>query len=734
MDTSARQQAGWCRIAHSGLRQLRNEPLKWIDGAIALSKREVKHLIHNRLRNIFLGFWTKPVGNALIGQDSWHTPDPIILHMTSLYSILGRILFIGFMLVHLQSCAQPKKSYTITNKRAIAQLEEAQEFYQRKDLRNAIQLLEELVAKEPQFIEAQFMLAQVYDENRQTAKAIVPLDAALKIDPGYYPPGWMMLAEAHLYLGHYDEAEKAITKYIPLPKKSAEEEKRAQLILSSCVFAKDAKAHPKPFTPINLGPGVNTALNEYYPCLTIDEQTLLITRDVPDKNALYGHQEDFYLSKKNNNEWQTAGPVMGINTIYNEGAPSLSADGQTMIFTACQTIDGSYGGDHTGAGSCDLFYSTRVGDNWTQVRNLGNAINSGVWESQPSFSANGQTLYFIRGQYTPYGPKNQDIYYSYIRDNGQWSVPAKVPGRINTSFEEAGVMVHPDGHSLYFSSNGHSGMGGLDLYVSHMLPNGEWDVPINLGYPINTEKDENSIHVSARGEIAMISSERDGGMGGLDIYAFALPQFARPKAVTYVQGIVSDKLSFKKLQAHIELVDLETGKKVVDAYSNSGSGEYAVCLPIGKSYALSVSKDGYLFHSENFSLKNHDINKPFQLNVELQKIRPNANVVLNNVFFETNKWDLLPESRVELDKLAALLVANKDKKVEIGGHTDNVGNDGDNLKLSENRAKSVVDYLVAHGVPAANLSYKGYGETVPIGDNATETGRARNRRTEFTFL
>ena len=255
-------------------------------------------LIHKAMRNIFWRPATKRSGIALIGQDSWLRPKPNPLFMKLLYPLVGKMLCFGLLLLHLQSCAQPKKSYTITNKRAIAQLEEAQEFYQRKDLRNAIQLLEELVAKEPQFIEAQFMLAQVYDENRQTDKAIAPLEAALKIDPKYYPPGWMMLAEAHFYMGHYEEAEKAITKYIPMPKKSAEEEKRAQLILSSCVFAKDAKAHPKPFIPINLGPGVNTALNEYYPCLTIDEQTLLITRDVPDKNALYGHQEDFYLSKK----------------------------------------------------------------------------------------------------------------------------------------------------------------------------------------------------------------------------------------------------------------------------------------------------------------------------------------------------------------------------------------------------------------------------------------------------
>jgi outer membrane protein OmpA-like peptidoglycan-associated protein len=295
-------------------------------------------------------------------------------------------------------------------------------------------------------------------------------------------------------------------------------------------------------------------------------------------------------------------------------------------------------------------------------------------------------------------------------------------------------MIHPDGHTLYFSSNGHSGMGGLDIFMSRLLPNGDWDAPVNLGYPINTHKDENSIQVTARGQIALFASDRFGGQGGLDLYQFNLPQRVQPSLVTYVAGIISDKLSYKKLEARIELIDLETGKTVTEAYSNKGTGDYLLCLPAGKDYALNVSKEGYLFHSENFSLKNFNGYDPYRLDVQLQKLRPGATIVLNNVFFETNKWELKPESMIELDRLVSLLKGNPEKKIEIGGHTDNVGSDEANLTLSNNRAQSVVDYLIKKGIATTRLTAKGYGETLPIATNDTDAGRAKNRRTEFKVI
>jgi outer membrane protein OmpA-like peptidoglycan-associated protein len=630
--------------------------------------------------------------------------------------------------------AQPPRDYTIKDKKAIKTFEEALSQYDYREYDNAVATLENLVKSKPDFIEAQLMLAQIYGETGETAKAIEPLKKVLALDEKFYPGAWSMLAECYFAQGTYDEAEKAISRFIPLPKSDVMQEKRAQLILSSCIFAKNALQHPVPFDPINLGPAVNTAANEYYPCITADEQTLLFTRLVDDAQAQNRKQEDFYLSKKNGQNWIDARPVVEINTPKNEGAPTLSADGQMLIFTACESGDGTWGGERQGIGSCDLFYSARTATGWTPAENMGETINSKTWESQPSFASNGRTLYFIRGKRTASGIREQDIYYSYLKETGEWSVPVKVPGRVNTIFEEESVMIHPDGQTLYFSSNGHSGMGGLDIYMSKLLPSGEWDTPINLGYPINTFKDENSIQVTARGQIALFASDRFGGQGGLDLYQFNLPQRAQPSLVTYVAGIISDKLSYKKLEARLELIDLETGKTVTETYSNKGTGDYLLCLPAGKDYALNVSKEGYLFHSENFSLRNFTGYDPYRLDVQLQKLRPGASVVLNNVFFETNKWELKPESMIELDRLVTLLKANPEKKIEIGGHTDNVGSDEANLTLSNNRAQSVVDYLVKKGIAQGRLTAKGYGESIPLASNDTDAGRATNRRTEFKVI
>ena len=647
---------------------------------------------------------------------------------------MKKLLWILLLLPALQLAAQPNRTYTIKDKKAIKAFEEALAVYDQFNYTQALDMMIKLTNEKPDFIEAQLMLAQLYDETGQTDKAINPLKKAIQLDEQFYPAAWMMLAECYFSQGGYDDAEKAISKFIPYPKQDMKQEKRAQLILSSCIFAKRALQYPVPFEPINLGPAVNTPFNEYYPCITADEKTLLFTRLMVDSITPGRKQEDFFLTKKGEQGWQTAQPVLEINTTKNEGAPTLSADGQMLIFTACETADGSWGGTRQGKGSCDLFYSMRTATGWTPAENMGDNINSGTWESQPSFAANGRTLYFVRGKRTAAGIKEQDIYYSYLRDDGGWAVPMKVPGRVNTVFEEESVMIHPDGHTLYFSSNGHSGMGGLDIFMSRLLPNGDWDAPVNLGYPINTHKDENSIQVTAKGDIALFASDRFGGQGGLDLYQFNMPERARPSLVTYVEGVVSDKLSFKKLEAHLELIDLETGKTITESYSNKGTGDFLLCIPGGKDYALNVSKEGYLFHSENFSLKNFTGYEPYKLNIQLQKLRPGATIVLNNVFFETNKYDLLPTSMIELNRLVTLLQQNPDKKIEIGGHTDNVGSDEANLLLSDQRAASVVSYLVKKGITADRLAAKGYGETLPIATNDTDAGRAKNRRTEFKVI
>jgi outer membrane protein OmpA-like peptidoglycan-associated protein/Tfp pilus assembly protein PilF len=653
------------------------------------------------------------------------------------------LLLFGVLLFSAVSFAQPKPEYTISERKAIKMYEEAIEYYQKRDIANTQKVLLETVNKFPQFAEVRFLLAQTYLDQNQAEQAIPHLEEGLKLHPEIFPEAYLILAEEKMSMSDYKSAEAAISKFIPYPKNDAKLEKRSQLILSSCIFAQRAMERPVPFDPINLGEGVNSEMDEYYPCITADQKTLLFTRLVNDDRTDVGKQEDFYISRKDaQGLFAPAQPVMSINTVMNEGAPSLSADGNTLIFTACQTLDGQWGENRTGVGSCDLFYSLKAGNDWGQPENMGNTINSGAWESQPSYGADGKTMYFVRGTRTARGMKDQDIYYSVLRDNGSWTKPEKVRGLVNTDFDEESVMIHPDGNTLYFSSNGHPGMGGMDIYLSRREVDGTWGKPVNLGYPINTSQDENSFQVTADGEYALFASDRAGGKGGLDLYQFALPESAKPKRVYYVEGVISDKLSYKKLDAQLELIDMESGQVVANTHSNPISGGYLLCLPPGKDYVLNVSKEGYLFSTERFTLSNEVQKAPKRVDVALQKIKVGTKISLTNtaengvknIFFDTNSDVLKKESFAELNQLIELLNKNPQRKIEVGGHTDDVGDDASNLSLSQRRAEAVKDYLVKNGVAESRVQAKGYGETQPQVPNDSDINRAKNRRTEFLVV
>nr|MBA3970872.1 PD40 domain-containing protein [Bacteroidota bacterium] len=498
-------------------------------------------------------------------------------------------------------------------------------------------------------------------------------------------------------------------------------------------FAINAIKNPVPFDLKNMGTAINSSLDEYFPAVTADEQTILYTRN--NRTEAKHLQEDFLVSKKIDNVWQAAVPIgSGINTSGNEGAPCLSSDGQVLFFVACaESADGAYAGGRRGFGSCDIFYAEKEGENWSKPFNMGSIINTNQFESQPSFSADGKTLYFVSAR--PGGIGETDIYSSTLKPDNSWGAPRNLGPMINTPGKEETVFIHPDGKTLYFGSNGHVGMGGLDLYVSRMNSKGQWGSPVNLGYPINTYGDENSILVATSGNVAYMASNRAGGQGGLDLYQFDLYEAARPGKVTYAKGEVFDVKTKAPLGAHVELLDLETGLVVLESNANTSNGEFLMSLPVDKNYALNVSHSGYLFYSENFSLKElADQGKPFILKVPLQPIEVENVIELKNVFFETAKFDLKPESKAELNKLVAFLTVNKTMKGELSGHTDNLGDKKMNQVLSQNRAKAVYDYLIANGINAARLTYKGYGDTKPKVANDTDEHRQMNRRTEFKVI
>jgi outer membrane protein OmpA-like peptidoglycan-associated protein len=435
-----------------------------------------------------------------------------------------------------------------------------------------------------------------------------------------------------------------------------------------------------------------------------------------------------------------------INTVMNEGAPTIGPDGRSLVFVACSDLSGDndYGENRTGRGSCDLFITKRIGQRWTDPTNLPGNVNSGSWESQPSLSADGKTLYFIRRVSKKGEPKDMDIFVSRLLDNGQWTTPERLPNYINTPFEEESVLIHPDGKTLYFASRGHIGMGGSDLYVCRMTDKGTWSAPQNLGYPINTRFDENSLLVSADGEIAFFASDREGGFGDLDIYEFELPEEFRPTKTLYFEGMVFDVTTKKPLPGKFQLIDLKTGKEVIYSEADKISGEFMVSLPVNREYALNVSYPGYSFFSKNFNMTNPEGLEAIHMDVPMVPLTSDIPVELANVFFDLTKATLRPESSVELDKLLDFMTKNPSMKIEISGHTDTRGDDKENMKLSTERAKAVYDYLINKGIAAYRLSFIGHGESKPkitdaeISKLATEKEREAahqsNRRTEYRVI
>jgi len=295
-------------------------------------------------------------------------------------------------------------------------------------------------------------------------------------------------------------------------------------------------------------------------------------------------------------------------------------------------------------------------------------------------------------------------------------------------------FIHPDGKTLYFSSNGWPGMGNFDIFMSKKKDDGTWSRPVNLGYPINTPGEELGIYVTTDGSKAYYASEQKDSYGQKDIYTFDMPEQFRPGFTSYVKGRVYDAIDQESINANVQVYDVSTGKIFATFSSDKLNGQFLSTLPGGRDYAVEVVKDGYLFYSQNISLKGAKNNEPFELNIPLNKIQVGEKVVLNNVFFESDKYELKPESEAELGVILKLLEKNKTLKIEIGGHTDNSGLEIENRKLSENRAKSVYEYLVSKGADAGRISYKGYADSKPVAPNSTAEGKAKNRRTEFVVV
>ncbi len=610
-------------------------------------------------------------------------------------------------------CSAGKKHYDRVGK-----------YLQMRDWNNALIELKRLQAKCPKFAEAFAIAGDIYTELGQYDSALANYERAIRANPDMEPTIYYLAGKTAFQVKQYDKAIQYLERFLQEPNLPPVIKEKAKKFLRNSRVAKELVQNPVPFDPKNLGPNVNSKYSEYLPALTADEKTLIFTRRLSRDG--YMVNEDFYIStRREDGTWTEARPIgPPINTPLNEGAQTISPDGRTIYFTGCNRRDGH--------GSCDIYVTQRIGGRWTKPVNLGPPINTQYWESQPSISPDGRVLFFVSNR--PGGLGGRDIWYSIKQEDGSWSEPVNLGPPINTPEDDFSPFLHTDGRTLYFASEGHPGMGRADIFVARRQKDGTWSQPKNLGYPINTENEESSLIVSASGRWAYFASDRLGGYGKMDLYVFELYEEARPTPVTYVKGKVLDAETGRPISATLELTNLKSGEVVSQTKSDPVTGEFLLSLPSGQEYGLHASAKGFLFYSEHFALHDSLAFKPYHLTIKLSPIKQGATMTLRNIFFKFDSYELTEESRHELDKLVEFLKENPNVKIEIAGHTDDVGSFEYNMTLSEKRAKSVYDYLVSKGISPDRMTYKGYGFTKPLVKDTTEEARALNRRTEIIII
>jgi outer membrane protein OmpA-like peptidoglycan-associated protein/tetratricopeptide (TPR) repeat protein len=588
---------------------------------------------------------------------------------------------------------------------------------------DAIKLLDQAIATDKNFVDAYLSRAGMQGELRNHKAAVQDYEKAFALDSVYTHDYKLPYSINLAGIGEFEKALTAVDDFVMEPSLGERSRKAAEYRRKSFEFALDYAKKHPSGNYVFAPRNLGDSINSKFP-----EYFPSLTID--GKQLVFTRQvnffnEDFFgANALPSGVWSASAPLPGdINTDRNEGAQNISQDGKVLVFTSCDAPDGF--------GGCDLYYSLLTRKGWSQPINMGKVINSEFWESQPSIAPDKRALYFAAR--APGGLGGSDIYVSYIMPDGKWGPAMNMGPKINTAGDETSPFIHADNQTLYFASNGLTGYGKMDLFLVRKDSTGHWAEPENLGYPINTIDDEATLFVTSDGSTAYYASDRSDSRGALDLYSFSLREDIRPVKTLWVKGRVYDAKTKAGLPSAVELKDIATGLRSSKVQTDE-DGNYLITLPLGKDYAFNVNRKGYLIYSESFPLSSKPPDSVYQYDIPLQPIEVNANVVLRNIFFETGKYDLKKESEAELDNLVELMKENNTMVVQINGHTDNVGKPADNLTLSNNRAKSVVAYLASKGIETSRLQSKGFGETRPVSDNNTEEGRAKNRRTELQVI
>ncbi len=627
-----------------------------------------------------------------------------------------------FFLLSLTTVGQVYDSDKI-NPRAVDMYERALVKLRDGEIKAAVPMLQKAYEMDNKYADAILSLAGAYGELKDYQSAITQYEKGRQMDTNYFRYYYLPYSINLAGLGKFEQALEAVNRFLAIPELNERSTRSGQYRKRTYEFgvnyAKKKNTPSYVFAPRNLGDSVNSTRSEYYPSITINDSMFVFTRRGE------GFREDFFESTIQPDKTYTRSKLIkgDINLEPSKGAINISQDGEWLLFAGYNFPGGQ--------GDFDLYTSYYTPAGWSDAVNMGRAINSEFWDSSPSLSPDKKALYFSSNR--PGGRGGKDLYVSYRQANGRWSPAVNMGPDINTPGDELAPFIHADNATLYFTSDGLPGYGNSDIYLCRKGPGNTWSIPENLGYPINTIESEGSLFVAADGKTAFYSSDRSDSRGALDLYTFELREDVRPARTLYVQGKVFDKKTGKGIPSTVELVDNSNQQSVTKVQTDE-TGNYFMTLPVGKDYTFSVNRRGYLFFSELYPLSKSAADSTYKKDIPLMAVELNASVILKNILFETNSARLQNISLVELNKLLQLLEENPVVKVQINGHTDNVGKPADNLALSTSRAKSVVEYLTSKGVDPKRLSFKGLGASKPIADNKTEEGRAQNRRTEFVII
>ena len=632
---------------------------------------------------------------------------------------------LSFFFVFVLS-AQNNPDCYVKKKRSVKLMKKLNQNLRHYSFSEVKNLLSDIESKEGVSAQIYDMYALIYWLKEDIIKSREFAKKCLALCPDNFSTSNYIVGMIHFQLKDYQICIDFIEKATEIGLKSRFIEESA-FTLESAIILNQIMNDTVPYHP-EIVKGVSTEADEYLPLISPDQELALYTRrGLRDEYGVVDKKSEDFVFSEGNMDGFSEGKEMSypFNQNNNEGGASITIDNKILYFTICSQFYTSYN-------NCDIYYvEKKENGDWSDLKPMKTINNPKSWESQPSISSDGNSLVFASDRRGGFG--GIDLYIVKKDKFGYWGVPKNMGEVINSKLNEKTPFFHVDGETMYFSSEQFPSLGGYDMFISKLGEDGNWEEPQNLGYPINSENDELGMFVTTDGKTAYFCSNKLEGIGGWDLYSFDLYDKVRPERVLFLKGDIKDSDGFLVDSVSLELKNLTTNE-VTKISVNGGKYVSALTLEESDDVIITFNKDGYAFNSHYISSTDESFAGPSSMDIEINKIESGQTFELNNIYFATDSFNLNTISRSILIEFASYLKINKDLKLLISGHTDDIGSKESNLILSTNRARSVYNFLIERGIKEDRLSYEGYGEDRPVYDNSTQEGRAKNRRTECTVI